>query len=181
MTSVDGDRARALFEAAVELDESARHEYLAEQCGDDGELLRYVERLLAADCAESDAVLAIDKQVPVTAPPAGPGLAAGQKIGRFEIEGVLGSGGMSTVFAARQENPSRRVALKTMRAGLLSDDARRRFDYEAAILGRLRHPGIAQIYEAGTWQEPPWTFLKRNPSIQTPPCGKWKTVLLLHT
>jgi serine/threonine protein kinase/tetratricopeptide (TPR) repeat protein len=72
------------------------------------------------------------------------------RIGPYRIRGVIASGGMGTVYEAIQENPRRRVALKVVREGLSSDSARRRFEYETEILGRLRHPGIAQIYEAGT-------------------------------
>jgi WD40 repeat protein/predicted Ser/Thr protein kinase len=62
---------------------------------------------------------------------------------------VLGEGGMGTVYEAEQDNPRRTVALKVMRAGLTSDFLVKRFTREAQILGRLHHPGIAQIYEAG--------------------------------
>ena len=43
-----------------------------------------------------------------------------------------------------------KVALKVIRAGLLSRANVKRFEAESAVLGRLHHPGIAQIYEAGT-------------------------------
>jgi predicted Ser/Thr protein kinase len=71
-------------------------------------------------------------------------------IGSYRIEGLLGEGGMGRVYLARQENPARKVALKVMAPGRLSERAMRRFEYEAEILGRLQHPGIAQVYEAGT-------------------------------
>ena len=71
------------------------------------------------------------------------------RIGRYAVEGVLGEGGMGTVYRARQENPSRLVALKVIRAGFLSDEVLRRFTRESQVLGRLQHPGIAQVYEAG--------------------------------
>ncbi|UCF33767.1 MAG: protein kinase, partial [Phycisphaerales bacterium] len=48
-----------------------------------------------------------------------------------------------------QEHPRRRVALKMIRPGVLSRSLLRRFQFEADVLGRLQHPGIAQIYEAG--------------------------------
>ena len=41
------------------------------------------------------------------------------------------------------------MALKVMRRGIASRSALRRFGYQAQLLGRLRHPGVAQIYEAG--------------------------------
>jgi thiol-disulfide isomerase/thioredoxin len=57
---------------------------------------------------------------------------------------------MGTVYKAVQESPRRTVAVKVMRTGLSGAEELRRFEFEAQLLGRLRHPGIAQIYEAGT-------------------------------
>ncbi len=74
----------------------------------------------------------------------------GRKFGRYTILDVLGEGGMGTVYLAEQDSPRRKVALKVIRAGLLSRTSLRRFEAESAVLGRLHHPGIAQIYEAGT-------------------------------
>jgi tRNA A-37 threonylcarbamoyl transferase component Bud32/tetratricopeptide (TPR) repeat protein len=74
-------------------------------------------------------------------------------IGRYTIQGVIASGGMGTVYKAVQENPRRAVAVKVMKAGVNSASELRRFEFEAQLLGRLRHTGIAQIFEAGTHQE----------------------------
>src|SRR5439155_399451 len=52
------------------------------------------------------------------------------------------------------EHPRRVVALKIIRPGLVSASLAARFRHEAQVLGRLRHPGIAQIYEAGTHHTP---------------------------
>jgi WD40 repeat protein len=56
---------------------------------------------------------------------------------------------MGTVYEAEQDNPRRTVALKVLRAGLTSDILLKRFAREAQILGRLHHPGIAPVYDAG--------------------------------
>ena len=72
------------------------------------------------------------------------------RIGRYHIKRVIATGGMGTVYEATQDNPRRVVAVKVMKQGIASKSALRRFEYEGQILGRLRHPGIAQIYEAGT-------------------------------
>jgi tRNA A-37 threonylcarbamoyl transferase component Bud32/tetratricopeptide (TPR) repeat protein len=72
------------------------------------------------------------------------------RIGRYHVKRLIGSGGMGAVYEAVQEQPRRTVALKVMRRGLASRSALRRFEYEAQILARLRHPGIAQVFEAGT-------------------------------
>ncbi|MDX2475576.1 MAG: protein kinase [Candidatus Krumholzibacteria bacterium] len=73
------------------------------------------------------------------------------KIGSYVIKRVIASGGMGTVYEAMQENPRRPAAVKVVKANMASDDALRRFEREAQALARMRHPGIAQIYEAGTF------------------------------
>jgi tetratricopeptide (TPR) repeat protein/predicted Ser/Thr protein kinase len=73
-----------------------------------------------------------------------------QRIGTYTIIDVLGGGGMGVVYLAEQENPRRKVALKVLRTGLATPAMLRRFEHEAELLGRLHHPGIAQVYEAGT-------------------------------
>ena len=75
------------------------------------------------------------------------------RIAGFLIKGVIGSGGMGTVYMARQDHPRRTVAVKVINPGVTNPRALKRFDFEAQMLARLHHPGIAQIYEAGTWDE----------------------------
>src|ERR1051325_6270776 len=71
-------------------------------------------------------------------------------LGGYRITGLLGTGGMGAVYAAEQMQPRRTVALKVIRAGWTTPALKRRFAHEAEALGRLRHPGIAQIFEAGS-------------------------------
>ncbi len=76
-----------------------------------------------------------------------------KRIGQYRIKSIIASGGMGTVYQAIQEKPRRTVALKVMKLGVASRSALRRFEYESQILARLRHPGIAQVYEAGTHRD----------------------------
>ena len=71
-------------------------------------------------------------------------------IGPYRILRLLGEGGMGVVYEAEQEHPRRTVALKVIKSGLSDPKLIRRFEQELLALGRLQHPGIAQIYEAGT-------------------------------
>jgi eukaryotic-like serine/threonine-protein kinase len=71
-------------------------------------------------------------------------------IGRYRIVRLLGEGGMGAVYEAEQDQPRRSVALKVIKAAWASPDLLRRFEQESQALGRLQHPGIAQIYEAGS-------------------------------
>jgi hypothetical protein len=72
------------------------------------------------------------------------------RFGPYGILRVLGSGGMGVVFAARQPRPRRVVALKMILAGPHAGPGRlARFRSEIEIVGRLRHPNIVQVHEAG--------------------------------
>ena len=75
------------------------------------------------------------------------------KIGKYEIQGILGRGGMGAVYKGFDPAISRAVAIKTI--GKSSLDASElqhllaRFRHEAQVVGRLAHPGIVQIYDYG--------------------------------
>ena len=71
------------------------------------------------------------------------------RIGPFRILALMGEGAMGMVYEAEQERPRRRVALKIIRPGVATPGMLRRFEHEYEFLGRLQHPGIAQIYQAG--------------------------------
>ncbi len=71
-------------------------------------------------------------------------------VASYRILGLLGEGGMGVVYRAEQDRPRRVVALKLIRPGCLSPRMLQRFEREAQLLGRLHHPGIAQVYEAGS-------------------------------
>jgi len=75
-------------------------------------------------------------------------------IGRYRIIHILGEGGMGTVYEAEQDQPRRSVALKVIKGSLAGPALLQRFEAESQALGRLHHPGIAQIYEAGSAQTP---------------------------
>lgn len=71
-------------------------------------------------------------------------------VGPYRVHRPLGAGGMGAVYLAEQDHPKRAVALKVLRPERVSPMALKRFEYEAELLGRVQHPGIAQIYGAGT-------------------------------
>lgn len=77
-----------------------------------------------------------------------------ERIGEFQILGILGEGGMGVVYRATQENPRREVAVKVMRPGSVSAARLRRFEHEKHAMGRLQHAGIAQVYVAGVAETP---------------------------
>lgn len=134
-----------LFQAAYELTPDERKRFLAEHCAGDSALRDDVESLLAHESEASGSFLAGSQQ-PTTAALLRPG----QRVGRFEVVSMLGVGGMGAVYEALQDHPRRSVALKLIRGQGVDAELLQRFRHEADILATLHHPGIAQVYEAGT-------------------------------
>jgi serine/threonine protein kinase len=68
-------------------------------------------------------------------------------VGEYEVRGVLGRGGMASVFVAYDLTLNRKVALKVMHPGLLGDAGmRERFRLEARMAARLDHPNIVTVH-----------------------------------
>ena len=149
MASERWKRISELFEAAVELPADAQVPFLRESCRGDDRMRAEVEKLLATD-RDPRTILDREGAASQFAPELGADL-VGATIGAFRLQRVIGRGGMGTVYAATQERPNRIVALKTLSLGLASPSSRRRFEYESEILARLRHPGVAQVFDAGTF------------------------------
>ena len=79
----------------------------------------------------------------------------GLSTGGFTLRGVIGVGGMGTVFEADQELPTRRIAVKVLHAASLRASTLERFRRESEFLARLDHPNIARVISAGTLRAPP--------------------------
>ncbi|MFH1107767.1 MAG: tetratricopeptide repeat protein [Planctomycetota bacterium] len=141
-------QAKRIFLEASERPQEGRAKFLEDACGGDEALMQDVQSLLTLHDREDLALEApcfqnaSDQTAVAQSHP--------EKIGAFRILSVLGEGGMGVVYLARQETPLRTVALKVIRPGIAGSEVLRRFQNEADVLARLRHPGIAQIYEAGT-------------------------------
>jgi serine/threonine protein kinase len=158
---IDPVRLEALFDQALALPADRRAAFLDSECSEDHALRARIARLLDMD-ASGDRLLDQPVALPASLIDAaahhsasdgyaaiGAGLRPGQRIGTYEIIRPLGAGGMGAVYEARQARPERTVALKVTNTALASAASLRRFEYEAEILARLQHPGIAQVYEAG--------------------------------
>jgi WD40 repeat protein/serine/threonine protein kinase len=148
MNASDKQRAMDVFEAALDRAPAGRGAYLDETCRGQPKLRAEVESLLEAD-KQANGFLEPPKQA---TPPAATELdpLVGAMVGRYHVKRVIAVGGMGSVYEAMQAEPRRTVALKLIRPSMASRSALQRFKHESEILGRLRHPGIAQIYEAGT-------------------------------
>ncbi len=148
MTNENWGRVEAAFEQVAALPVEERPDALDRLSGDDLELRREVESLLAAD-AEAGDFLAH----PVMADS---GLnMAGRRLGAWRIESKLGEGGMGTVYLAARADQEyeQRTALKVFSAAVHREDLRQRFRAERQILASLDHPGIARLLDGGTTEE----------------------------
>ncbi len=150
-------RVKSVLLEALEQPATARPGFLAARCGDDDELRREVEELLAQE--ESDHAI-LDEGVlgagtrghlRATIDQLGDGVAVPEVIGPYAIVGVLGEGGMGMVYHGRQSEPvARDVAVKVLRPGLDGRRVLARFEWERKALARLDHPNIARVLDAGT-------------------------------
>lgn len=84
-------------------------------------------------------------------PPKPTDLKAGDRLGAYRIERLIGSGGMADVFYAVHSALERPAALKVLRASLATDEVHlQRFMQEAQTAASLIHPNIVQVYDVGT-------------------------------
>ena len=162
---------------ALELEVSQRAVFLDRACGADQSLRRKVEVMLANEewlesfleepafgvaaqaLAEERGRSGVAMTLFGATSPVGSGLTlpdfesspvASICIGDYRILRKLGEGGMGIVYEAEQQHPRRPVALKVIRGGRLVGEYQvKLFQREVQALARLKHPGIAAIYEAG--------------------------------
>jgi non-specific serine/threonine protein kinase/serine/threonine-protein kinase len=142
---------KSLYLEARALEPAQRAAFLAQRCAGRAGLQSEVESLLAQDETLGEFLerpAARDFDVPAQSEPA----SHPEHIGAYRILKPLGFGGMGVVYLAEQESPRRSVALKLLRFDSASPRQLERFEREAELLGRLTHPGIARVYEAG-WAE----------------------------
>jgi len=146
MPTPSWDRIQKLFSDVVELPPDDWASALRERCCDDDALFDEVWSLLQS---HREATAFIDEGA---TPVLTEGPAAGNQIGAYTLERLLGQGGTGTVYLARQQSATmeRLVALKLLRPGLQDDKVRERFAREQQVLAQLQHPHIARLYDAGT-------------------------------
>jgi len=153
MTRERHERVSEVFLEACGMDPSQRAAYLDAACAGDDALRAEIDSLLAND-GDFLTRPALDsawaRSAVQQAVGAAPSPLAATSIGRYRILEVIGEGGMGVVYKARQDHPERIVALKVIRHSAVSPRLLRRFEHEAQMLARLQHPGIAQIFDAGT-------------------------------
>lgn len=131
-----------LCEETLALSAPDRGAFLDKACQGDPALRREVESLLVWS-ERADRFL----DTPAAVMP----LAPGTRLGHFEIDTLIGSGGMGQVYRARDTRLGRTVAIKVLLPGLAVDpEHRRRFQHEARAASALNHPNICAVYDVGS-------------------------------
>lgn len=142
---------KAIVGEALELDEPERAALARERCG--GNLAALDEAMSLIEAARStpgvlmpstDAWLGLGN----AGGPA-PRLSPGQMIGSYQVLDVVSESAASIIYRARQAAPERIVAIKLLRDPRAASGDLDRFVREAIALGRIDHPHVAKIFEAG--------------------------------
>lgn len=153
------NRIDELLDAAWDLDPDERAPFLAEECAGEPEIRSEVETLLEAE-AEVPDFLEGD-----AATFAGPAYAEAVEdgelthvdrwVGPYRLGEEIGRGGMSRIFRAERVDGGfeQEVAVKLLRLGLDSEEARQRFRLERQVLATLDHPNIAQLLDGGLTED----------------------------
>ena len=77
-------------------------------------------------------------------------ITTGDRLGCYEIHGLIGKGGMGEVYRARDTRLDRTVAIKVLPAEFSAQEERlRRFEQEAQVLAALSHPNLLAIHDVG--------------------------------
>jgi serine/threonine protein kinase len=136
-------RVKDIFHAAIERAPGNRAAFVLEACGTDEALRAEVERLIAAH----ERATGFIEHSPVAGAQSRHTSLSGHMIGRYEVGRLLGAGGMGEVYAARDVELGRQVALKV--ATGVDAHAQTRLRREAQHASQLNHPHICTIHEVG--------------------------------
>jgi serine/threonine-protein kinase len=143
-----------LCREALELDSAGRQSFLARWCGENVELRREVESMLAADDLRKEvAPEAVQPVAKVPTETAGPDLVGQTLDNRYYIEQKLVSGGVGDLYLAidKPEVMLRRVVVKVLQEKALEDDwLVTKFRQEIEALTRIDDPGVVGLLDAGT-------------------------------
>ena len=147
----DWRRIEAILGSALELEPEEREAHIQKACGEDAEVLREVQSLLASHNEAASTFLGRPVPLPddlnLPSPPA-----SGEAVGAYRLLEKLGEGGMGTVYRGERADGAfeREVAIKVLRGGMHGVEASQRFELERQILASLDHPGIARLLDGGT-------------------------------
>lgn len=149
----------------LEIDVDARDRWLAEHAGDDPQLRGRVTQLLEAHSNNAIRTGGAIEEAAIQEPP--------ERIGAYRLEGLIGSGGMGSVYAARRDRGDfeHEVAIKLIKPGLLSEQLTERFGRERQLLASFNHPNIARLYDGGETEDGlPFIVMEKVDGI---PLAEW--------
>lgn len=151
-------RVNDLFPAAAERAPDEREAFLAQACGDDPELLRYIQSLLEADPSIEGTVegaISNAMKVALGGEVQRHDSFKGLRVGAYRIEKLLGYGGMGVVYLARRDDRQfeKQVAIKFGKRRFLDLLTEARLRSERQILASLDHPNIARLLDGGTTED----------------------------
>lgn len=141
------DRVKELFHEALARGADQRVAWLASACGDDAGLREEVARMLAAHAVAGSFIETPAIGLLSGTDAADAGAMSGQQLGPYQLEALVGVGGMGEVYRARDVDLGRTVAIKLVR--LDDDRARARLRREAQYASSLNHPNICTIHQVG--------------------------------
>ena len=152
MTSERWQQVNDLFQLAAERAPEERTTFLQTACQGDEGLRREVESLIAYyERAENFIESPAFEVVPELLTDDRAGAIVGESIAHYQIESLIGVGGMGEVYLARDERLGRKVALKFLPERLTANNTQlSRFKSEARAASALNHPNILTVYEIGT-------------------------------
>ncbi len=156
MNSERSKKVEEIFRKALELDAEDQTEYLNEVCGEDTELKNEIAALISFENSPKSSIekRADDFAAEIISKPTKPASLVGKKVGRYQVESILGIGGMGTVYLAIDTRLARQVALKVLPPEIVRDEDRvQRFMHEARAASALNHPHILTVYELGEYTE----------------------------
>jgi serine/threonine-protein kinase len=141
-----------ILQSAIDCSLENRQSLLDSSCGDDAELRREVESLLAHEKGDwftaaagfSDAVKVLEDRISRQR--------EGQRIGPYRVLREIGHGGMGAVYLAARADDAfeKQVAIKLIQCGISTESMIQRFRAERQILARLDHVNIARLVDGGT-------------------------------
>src|SRR6266852_6768593 len=148
MTPERWHQIKNVLHGALELKPEERLAFLDRACSTDHSLRREVESLLFSADEALHTFLKSSR--------AGVTLTKNSRLGDYQVQSLLGSGGMGEVYRARDLRLHRDVAIKVLPAFFSSDPERlRRFEQEAQAAAALNHSNILAVFQMGTYQGAP--------------------------
>jgi len=150
MTPQRWQQIKLVLQDALELPPQQRSGFLAKVCSDDAALRQEVESFLVSGDEGARTSLLQSQANYVTLPP-------GTKLGEYQVQSLLGVGGMGEVYRAHDPQLRRDVAIKVLPRFVSSDPERlRRFEQEARAAAALNHPNILAVFQMGTYEGAPY-------------------------